>query len=122
MISRSDWKVAESIRQRVIAEGGYMFNERKEDGSWRHGFERYVNGELLHTFSPSLMADIRRNKVALHALGESMCREPETPPRGVGTSGGRRSPSRHGKVPPSQTATRKRGRKFHRTRKKTTER
>ena len=92
MISRSDLKVAESIRQRVIAEGGYMFHERKEDGSWRHWFERYVNGELLHTFSPSLMADIRRNKVALHALGESMCREPETP-RGVGTSGGRRSPS-----------------------------
>lgn len=92
MISRSDWKVAESIRQRVIAEGGYMFHERKEDGSWRHGFERYVNGELLHTFSPSLMADIRRNKVALHALGESMCREPEAP-RGVGTSGGRRGPS-----------------------------
>ena len=79
MISRSDLKVAESIRQRVIAEGGYMFHERKEDGSWRHGFERYVNGELLHTFSPSLMADIRRNKVALHALGESMCREPEPP-------------------------------------------
>ena len=33
MISRSDWKVAESIRQRVIAEGGYMFHERKEDGT-----------------------------------------------------------------------------------------
>ena len=92
MISHSEWKVATAIRQRVIDEGGYMFHERKEDGSWRHGFERYVNGELLHTFSPSLMADIRRHREALHKLGEWMCRDTQSP-RGVGTSRGRRSAS-----------------------------
>jgi hypothetical protein len=83
MISRFEFDKAWSIRQRVVAEGGYMFHERKADGSYRHGFEKYVNGEFVHTFSPALMSDIRMNKVALHKLGEWMCRKD---PRGVGSS------------------------------------
>lgn len=89
MISRSEWQVAESIRRRVIAEGGYMFHERRDDGSWLHGFERRDgDGKITRKFSVALMADIRRSRVALRKLGEWMCRDPQ-PPRGVGTSGGR---------------------------------
>ena len=83
MISRSEWLVAESIRRRVIAEGGYMFHERRADGSWLHGFERRdSDGKITRKFSEALMADVRRNRVALRKLGEWMCRDPQPPPGG----------------------------------------
>ena len=83
MISRSEWLVAESIRRRVIAEGGYMFHERRDDGSWLHGFERRdSDGKITRKFSVALMADIRRSRVALRKLGEWMCRDPQPPPGG----------------------------------------
>ena len=85
-ISHSETRVAEAIRRRVIAEGGYMFHERRPDGSWLHGFERRgSDGNLTRLFSPALMTDIRRNKRALHMLGEWMCRDDSTP-RGMGPS------------------------------------
>lgn len=103
MISRSEWLVAESIRRRVIAEGGYMFHERRDDGSWLHGFERRdSDGKITRKFSVALMADIRRSRVVLRKLGEWMCRDP----RGVGTSGGRptRDTSQQGPVVPDCNA------------------
>ena len=89
MISHFELKVAESIWRRVIDEGGYMFHEKRPDGSWLHGFERRdSDGKITRKFSVALMADIRRSRVALRKLSEWMCRDPQTP-RGVGTSGGR---------------------------------
>ena len=99
MISRSEWQVAESIRRRVIDEGGYMFHERRDDGSWLHGFERRdSDGKITRKFSVALMADIRRSRVTLRKLGEWMCREDRSTPGGVGTSSGPRGrdPQRKG--------------------------
>ena len=83
-----------------------MFHERRADGSWLHGFERRdSDGKITRKFSEALMADIRRNRVALRKLGEWLCREPQTP-RGVGTSSGPRGrdPTRKGAAKPDCNA------------------
>ena len=96
-----------------------MFHERRADGSWLHGFERRdSDGKITRKFSEALMADIRRNRVALRKLGEWMCREPKTP--GVKVLPAVREGETHSeKVCHCQTATPKRGREFHRTKQKT---
>lgn len=85
MISRSEWQVAESIRRRVIGEGGYMFHVKQSDGSWLHGFERRDDGgRVSRLFSAELMAEIRKHRIELRKLGEWLCREDSVRPPAPG--------------------------------------